>query len=240
MKNSRHPSFHIASIFFILTLMLALYSWIGNSYGMSNIQSLLSPEGLRWILRNSLRQYVDTPALGIIMILFIGCGVAIYGGLTQRLWIFITRRKMLTLKERRALILSLLTFIIYTLIIFSITIAPWTLLRNVMGTLSYSPFSQGIYYIISLGIGLVGMVYGMASGQMRNDKDVVYSMSYLFARCSDYFVVLFFVVQFFTCLEYTNLASSIDISQQAITIIFNLCCYLPLIWILFRKVKKAK
>jgi p-aminobenzoyl-glutamate transporter AbgT len=234
MKSSQNSYFRMTTVFFVLTLVVALCSWIGNSYEVGNVQSLLNPEGLRWILRNSLKQYINTPALGIIMILFIGSGIAIYGGLIRSIWNLLTRRKALTLKERRALILSLLTFIIYTLIIFSITIAPWTLLRNVMGTLKHSPFSQGIYYIISIGIGLVGMVYGMASGQIRNDKDVVRGMSYLFARCSNYFVVLFFVVQFFICLEYTNLASTVGIGQQSIAIIFNLCCYLPLVWIMLK------
>lgn len=234
MKSSQNSYFRMTTVFFVLTLVVALCSWISNSYEVGNVQSLLNPEGLRWILRNSLKQYINTPALGIIMILFIGSGIAIYGGLIRSIWNLLTRRKALTLKERRALILSLLTFIIYTLIIFSITIAPWTLLRNVMGTLKHSPFSQGIYYIISIGIGLVGMVYGMASGQIRNDKDVVRGMSYLFARCSNYFVVLFFVVQFFICLEYTNLASTVGIGQQSIAIIFNLCCYLPLVWIMLK------
>ena len=234
MKNSQHPSFRLPTVFFVLTLIVALCSWIGNSYEVGNVQSLLNPEGLRWILRNSLRQYIHTPALGIIMILFFGSGIAIYGGLTRSIWKLITRRKALTLKERRALILSLLAFIIYTLIIFSITVAPWTLLRNVMGTLSHSPFTQGIYYIISIGIGLAGMVYGMVSGQMRNDKDVVRGMSYLFARCSSYFIVLFFVVQFFICLDYTHLASTVGVGQQTIAVIFNLCCYLPLVWIILK------
>ena len=43
---------HPATLFFLLTLVVALLSWVGSIYGWSGVQSLLSAEGLRWQLRN--------------------------------------------------------------------------------------------------------------------------------------------------------------------------------------------
>ena len=63
---------HTATVFFLLTVAVALFSWIGSIYGLGKVQSLLSPEGIRWELRHAMGNFVQTPALGIVMMLFLG------------------------------------------------------------------------------------------------------------------------------------------------------------------------
>ena len=41
------------------------------------------------------------------------------------------------------------------------------------GGLIRSPFIEGILFLLSFGIGLMGMVYGFASGRYRTDGDVI-------------------------------------------------------------------
>ena len=41
------------------------------------------------------------------------------------------------------------------------------------GGLIRSPFIVGILFLLSFGIGLMGMVYGFASGRYRTDGDVI-------------------------------------------------------------------
>ncbi len=62
---------HTATVFFLLTVAVALFSWIGSIYGLGKVQSLLSPEGIRWELRHAMGNFVQTPALGIVMMLFL-------------------------------------------------------------------------------------------------------------------------------------------------------------------------
>lgn len=38
---------HTATVFFLLTVAVALFSWIGSIYGLGKVQSLLSPEGIQ-------------------------------------------------------------------------------------------------------------------------------------------------------------------------------------------------
>lgn len=235
MKHNQRQFLHIATLFFLSTIGIALLSWIGNTYEADGVQNLWSAEGLRFLLRNAVSSYVATPALGIVIILFMGLGVASYGGMLQTLWNLVTRRKAWSLKERRALILSLVTLLIYTLLIVAVTFTPWTLLQNVTGTLHDSPFTKGIYYIVSLGIGAAGSVYGWVSGRLRTDRDVIRGMGSLFIRCYDYFIVLFFIVQFFLCLNYTNLPLLFGLDTGTMHIVFQLCCYLPLSGMLFQK-----
>lgn len=231
MKNKRRYFPHIATLFFLLTLSVALFSWIGSIYGLGTVQNLLSPEGIRWELRHTIGNFVEAPALGIVMILFLGVGIAFYGGMLNAIYRIVKRKKKLTRKEKRALVLAVCTFFIYSLIVVFTTFAPWTILRSVTGALANSPFQKGIYYIISFGVGLSGAVFGYATGRFRNDGDIIYGMASLFSVFADYFVVLFFVVQFFASLMYTNLIEWIGIDLNIIYYAFHICCYLPLFWI---------
>lgn len=233
--KSKHHFPHAATVFFLLTVAVALFSWIGSIYGLEKVQSLLSPEGIRWELRHAVENFVRTPALGIVMILFIGCGIAVRSGIMVTLGKVIKRGKQVSRKEKRALVLASCLLFVYIIMIVCTTFAPWTILRSVTGSLTNSPFQKGIYYLVSFGIGLLGVVFGYASGRFRDDKDIIKGMSCLFSRFADYFVILFFIVQFFSSLMYTNLIGWIGIDSYIILYTFYICCYLPFLWMLNRK-----
>lgn len=234
MKN-KYNFPHAATLFFLLTVAVALFSWIGSIYGLGTVQSLLSPEGIRWELRHAIENYINTPALGIVMMLFLGLGIARYSGMSGAIGRIISCGKQLTRKEKRALVLSACTFLIYVLMIVLTTFAPWTMLRSVTGLLANSPFEKGIYYLLSFGIGLSGVIFGYAADRFRSDRDIIRGMSCLFSRYADYFVVLFFIVQFFSSLMYTNLVEWIGINSELVYYVFHICCYLPFVWMLNRK-----
>jgi p-aminobenzoyl-glutamate transporter AbgT len=145
------------------------------------------------------------------------------------------RGKQLTRKEKRALLFSACILFIYSLTIIMTTFAPWTILRSITGSLGNSPFQQGIYYLISFGIGLSGVVFGYTSGRLRNDRDIIRGMTFLFIRFADYFVILFFIVQFFSSLLYTNLTEWIGIDSSIMVYVFHVCCFIPFIGMLNRK-----
>ena len=106
MKSKEWHS-RLSVFFFLLTIALALFSWIGNVYGMSGIQSLLSTEGIRWVLGHVMENYVQTPALGMVLILFMGVGIGLRSGLYDAIRRFLYKGKLLSRSERRALTLSL-------------------------------------------------------------------------------------------------------------------------------------
>ena len=80
MKNNVGHS-RMGLLFFLLTLVLALVSWIGSIYGVGEVQSLLSAEGIRWVLGHVVENYVRCPALGMMLILFMGLGIVVQSGL---------------------------------------------------------------------------------------------------------------------------------------------------------------
>ena len=158
---------HTATVFFLLTVAVALFSWIGSIYGLGKVQSLLSPEGIRWELRHAMGNFVQTPALGIVMMLFLGFGITVHSGVWGTLGRIVKRGKPISRKEKRALILAGCILLVYIIMIICTTFAPWTMLRSVTGSLTNSPFQKGIYYLISFGVGLSGMAFGYASGRFR-------------------------------------------------------------------------
>ena len=215
--------------FFLLTLLLALFSWIGNVYGVGEIQSLLSAEGIRWVLGHAVENYVQAPALGIVLLLFMGLGVVVRSGMYDVLHRVVLREKLLSRKERRALTLAIGSFLLYVGLVLLVLFLPWNFLLGITGSWLHSPFAKGLVYIISIGLGFSGMVYGYVSDTFRSLSDVFKGMSWLIARKATYFVTLFFIVQFFAFVEYARVLEWMNVSNDLLVIICQFFCFLPLV-----------
>lgn len=347
---------HPATMFFLLTLGVIFLSWIFDVYGLSvrlpqtgeeiRVQSLLSPEGIRWLLRHVVTNFTGFAPLGLVIVAMFGIGVAQHSGFidacirkgirgrgrnpwhivlsvivlgllsnvvgdagyiillpiaatlfhsvglhpvggiiaayvsvscgysanillstldpmlaaaTQEaadmtdvsggrvgplcnyyffcastfllvLIIYhITRRKLLpglgeyngsnafcgykqlSRKEQRALLGAVIVGLLYAALVLWATFSSWGILRGVNGGLIRSPFIVGILFLLSLGIGLMGMVYGFASGRYRTDGDVIEGLTQPMKLLGVYFVIAFFAAQMFACFEYSHLDKCIAI-----------------------------
>ncbi|MDR0987883.1 MAG: AbgT family transporter [Prevotellaceae bacterium] len=342
-----------ATMFLLLTLLVVLLSWIFDVYGLSvehpqtgeeiRVQSLLSAEAIRWMLRHVATNFTGFAPLGLVVVAMFGIGVAAHSGLldavlrrhsrnkrtprnvvlfvvilgilsnvlgdagyvmllpiaatlfhsvglhpvagiitayvsvacgysanivpttfdamlstftqeaadrsgfpsgyagplanyfflalsTVLLTVIIytvTRRKLLPMlgsyeagfsgykqlsrKERRALIAALLTGLFYALLIGWATFSSWGILRSVNGGLIRSPFIEGILFLLSLGFGLMGTVYGFASGRYRSDADVIEGLTQPMRLLGVYFVIAFFAAQMCACFDYSHLDKCLSI-----------------------------
>lgn len=83
MKNKwRMP--HPATMFLLLTIAVVFLSWICDIYGLKvtlpqtgeeiRVQSLLSPEGIRWWLRNAIKNFTGFAPLGMVIIAMVRTG----------------------------------------------------------------------------------------------------------------------------------------------------------------------
>ncbi|MBR5542202.1 MAG: AbgT family transporter [Bacteroides sp.] len=227
MKSSRFSS-TLTVVFFLLTLALVLFSWIGNIYGLGEVQSLLSAEGIRWVLGHVVENYVLSPILGIVLVLFMGLGIVLRSGLYDAVKRFVGRNKLLSRKERRALTLAVSVLLLYLSILVVSMFLPWNLYWNITGGWSHSPFSKGLVYLLSIGMGLAGVVYGYVSDTFRCLSDVVEGMASLIAERSFSFVSLFFIIQFFSSLEYTRLAEWLNVDGRILMVLYGIFCILAL------------
>lgn len=347
---------HPATMFLLLTLVVIFLSWIFDIYGLSvgqpqtgeeiRVQSLLSPEGIRWLLRHVVTNFTGFAPLGLVIVAMFGIGVAQHSGFIdacirkgmrkqrQNPWrivvsviilgllsnvvgdagyiillpiaatlfqsaglhpiggiitayvsvscgysanillstldpiiatatqeaadltnvsqgkigplsnyyflaastfllifiiYYITRKnllpalgdyvgsinfagyKQLSRKERRAMLAAIIVGLLYVTLILWATFSSWGILRGVNGGLIHSPFIVGILFLLSFGIGLMGMVYGFASGRYRTDGDVIEGLTQPMKLLGVYFVITFFAAQMFACFEYSHLDECIAI-----------------------------
>lgn len=346
---------HPATMFFLMTLAVIFLSWIFEIYGMSvrlpqtgeeiRVQSLLSPEGMRWMLRNAVTNFTGFAPLGLVIVAMFGIGVAQHSGfidacirigirrnrnplrivllvvlagllsnvvgdagyiillpiaatlfhsvglhpvagiitayvsvscgysanvmlttldpmlaswtqeaadsmnvaagntgpLSNFYFFFvstfllafiiyqITRKsllpmlgtydgevkfggyKQLSRKERRALLSAVVVGLLYAAVVFMATFSSWGILRSVSGGLARSPLIEGSLFLLSFGIGLMGMTYGFTSGRYRTDGDVIEGLAQPMKLLGTYFVIAFFAAQMFAYFDYSHLNKCIAI-----------------------------
>ena len=228
MMNKRF--LHPVTLFFLLTLSVAVLSWVGDIYGWTGLRSLLSAEGLRWTLRTVAGNFTETPFLGNLLMVFFGVGLWMHSGLGSLWKRILSGGRQPSRKERRSLAYSLSVGAFCGVCCCLLAWGPWDVVRSIRGTLVNSPFMDGLGYMISVSSGLMAIVYAYAMDYYRSDRDIVDGMSYGFVRLREYFVILFFVSQFFACLHYTGLDGWIGITEQVYNRSFALCCIAPLFY----------
>lgn len=143
----------------------------------------------------------------------------------------------LSQRERRSLSLSVVVGLLFLAIVLWLTFSPLGLFRGVSGHLIRSPFIMGALLIISLTIGIMGLVYGLFSGKYRSDWDVTKGLVFFIKEFSLFFVIAFFAAQFFACVSYTrfdqfivlylsHFVASLSLPNVAMLIVFILYCAL--------------
>lgn len=223
-KHFLHP----ALVFFLLTLLVAFLSWIGSIYGWHDVQSLLSAEGLRWQLRNAVPGFLQAPYLGDVFILAFGVGLWMHSGLGALYSRLFIRHSRLSRKEKRAFCWSLTAGGVFLTGCMLLAWGPCSLVRSITGGLKHSPLSDGCTYLISMGLGIMALVYGYAVDYYHTDRDLVRGMSYAFVRFSSFFITFFFMVQFFASFCYTGLNAFLGLSSSTLHVCYVISMFLTL------------
>ncbi len=133
--------------------------------------------------------------------------------------------RLLSKKEKRAVNIAMIVGAVYFFIIIFSTFSSYGILRGVSGNLMRSPFIMGVLFLLSFGIGLIGVVYGFSSGKYRSDIDISNGLSQSMRLMGNYLVIAFFASQMFACMEYTHLDKYIAIGGANLFIMFD---YSPL------------
>ena len=186
--------------------------------------------GCALVVGHVVSNYVQTPALGVVLILLMGMGIVARSGMWDALKRFCQPGRLLSSKERRALVVSVGLLVVYVLLVLVAILMPWNIGQSVVGSWLHSPFAKGVAYVFSLGIGLSGMIYGYASDSFRHWSDVFGAMSSLIARHASYFVALFFISQFFASFVYVRMDEWLGVSPDILSVVTLFISYLPLIF----------
>ena len=158
---------HIAFSLLAAQLLLMLVSWLlSAAIPTSGVRSLLSSEGLRWFLGH-FSDVLGTPLLLCLLLLLMAYGSLKNCGILQF---------KSSYRQSRALIITLLLFVVYVGVIVLLVMIPHAVLLSATGSLWPSPFSAAVVPLFAFGVTLLSTVYGYVAGSYRNMSDVYQSL----------------------------------------------------------------
>lgn len=85
----------------------------GSIYEWEGVRSLLSDEGLRWLLRTLLDDYILSPVFQAVVCLFFGGGLFLHSGLGDACHRMVSGTRKFSRKEKRGMGLAAVTFLVY-------------------------------------------------------------------------------------------------------------------------------
>ncbi len=116
-------------------------------------------------------------------------------------------------EEKRGMKFGIISLLIYIFIILALIVPKNGILRNPeTGGILTSPFMSSIIPIMG-GVFLVpGIFYGIGSGTIKNDKDIIELMVKGIGGISSFLVLIFFAAQFVKYFDYSNIGTIILVS----------------------------
>jgi len=111
----------------------------------------------------------------------------------------------LTKKEKKGLLMALLTLIAIIIISLIGIIPEEGFLRGSDGEILSSPLIRGVVAMLFITAGALGLAYGFTTGAFKNDTDVVNGMASSMKTLATYFVLVFFAAQFVAYFKWSNL-----------------------------------
>jgi len=116
-----------------------------------------------------------------------------------------TKVERLSKKEKKGLLMAMLTFVGIFIITLIGLIPENGFFRGTDGGFLSSPLIQGVVAMLLITAGGMGLAYGFATGAFKNDADVMNGMSKSMKTLSTYLVLVFFAAQFVAYFKWSNL-----------------------------------
>ena len=144
-----------------------LVSWLlAAAIPTSGVRSLLSSEGLRWLLGH-FSDMLGTPVLLCLLLLLMAYGSLKGSGILHF---------KSSYRHSRALIITFMLAVFYVGAIVLLVMMPHAVLLSATGLLWPSPFSAAIVPLLAFGITLLSAVYGYVADSYRTISDVYQSL----------------------------------------------------------------
>lgn len=177
----------------IAEVVLILLSWILSAMRVDGVRSMLSGEGVRWFFGN-FASMVASPWLAWLLLLLVALGCLQKCGLI--------RQPHTSYRDRMALRLTFVFLVLYVGVCFSLTAIPHAVLLSSTGSLFPSPFSRSIIPILSFGIILVSVSFGLISGRFQTLADVLDALSFGCRKGAPLFIFYILLIQLYESLRF--------------------------------------
>ena len=221
MNLGRHPSAGVCASFAGITFGYGANLFVN---GLDNTLATYTKNAIKVLDSN----YVFSMSGNIIFMIFATLLISYFGMIVTEKYIVpklgkyvpteedeILEKNELTKKEKKSVILAILSTSLVTLIILYCILPglPFSGLfldleaegyvASLFGSNSY--FNKGVVLVFSALLGLAGLVYGMRIKSIKNNKDLMNSMSYYLKGFASLLILIFFAAQFCLIFKETNI-----------------------------------
>lgn len=225
---------HPAMLYLFLSIAVILIAWVGSFWELRNInvnselilRSLLTIDGVRYLLHNSVSLLDDAPIANILMLLFT-IGVANRSLLFKTLSLFL-HHKSLSYKQYASLLLSFIVFVLMFLLLIYGVFGPEHLLLSISGTLKNSPLIDGFFAILMILVLLPCLIYGMATDSFNVVDDGIDALVSVIRLVPSYLLTLFMASFLMSVITYSRIDVLIGAGTTAIQLFSQILYWLPL------------
>ncbi len=157
----------IAVLTAVAWCLLVLLSWLLSAMMVGGVRSLLTDEGLRWLIGQTADGLLSPLLVWLLMAgMAWGClrGCSVHALADSR-----------ASRRRRSVALRVALFFVlaYIAVIALLTVLPHAVLLSPTGTLWHSPFSRALVPLLLLGAMLFGVAYGLVARTFNSLHDIV-------------------------------------------------------------------
>ena len=194
--NSQGKTSRLGMLMLLLLVaeaVLILLSWILSAMRVEGVRSLLSGEGVRWFFGH-FTTMVGSPWLACLVLLLVAFGCLQKSGLFSR--------PHTSYRDRLALRVAVVFLIIYVGVVLLLTAIPHAVLLSSTGNLFPSPFSHSIVPILSFGVILISVSFGMVSGRFETLSDVLDALSFGCRKGAPLFIFYILAIQLYESLKF--------------------------------------
>ena len=196
MMNSQEKTSRLGMLILLLLIaevVLILISWIFSAMRVEGVRSLLSGEGVRWFFGN-FTSIVASPWLACLVLMLIALGCLQKSGLIGK--------PHNSYRDRMALRITVVFLVLYVGVVLLLTAIPHAVLLSSTGNLFPSPFSRSIVPLLSFGIILISISFGLVSGRFQTLSDVLDALSYGCRKGAPLFIFYILVIQLYESLKF--------------------------------------
>ena len=226
----------IGYVLLLVTVWLISWIWdIATAFTGSDIdiKSLVSSEGLRWIMRNAM-PVLNNIAWGEILLAITALGLLQGSGIIRVLKHLI-KRQQLTKMEKRSLLFSLSALLVYSIVLYVVTLSQWNILLGVTGTLENSSFISGLSLVIFIGVLVVALIYGFMYGNYRSVLDAVSSIGNTFTFFVPAIIALIPASAVMASVNYIGLFNILELTSFETNIIVTVFYSIPFLYIMLKR-----
>lgn len=183
--------------------VLILTSWILSATMTRGVRSLLSDEGLRWLL-GGFTEVMASPLLVWLVLVLIATGCFVRSGLSSVTRSLLTGRRasVASYRDRVALRAVLVFLIIYVAVVLLLTVIPHAILLSATGSLWPSPFSRSVVPLAAFGVAVSAAAFGVISGRLVSLTDILEALTAGLRRGAPLFLVYILAMQFAASLRF--------------------------------------